>query len=201
MTIILATPAVAFAAFCVWLTVRVVNGQKPPGWSVKLGGALLFFCGIALAVWWWRGWSQSMHDMFTGNAGPVLLRSDWPRPLNDLLDDPDEVEINKLTIRIHCLCGGVWDSEFVWRMDIVPGLLELIEKRWQLAPVSGSDWGVLEGYNTTMTRERTPAWWTPRDDGQTSFYSSPEVHEMMNHFRVAVDEKQSTIWVHYRYRF
>src|SRR5580765_4448879 len=126
MTIILSTPAVAFAAFCVWLTVRMVNGRKPPAWAAQVGVALLLFCGIALAVWWWRGWSQSMHDMFTGKTGPVLLRSDWPRPLNALLDDSGDVEIDESAIKVHCLCGGVWDSEFVWRMDIAPGLFELI---------------------------------------------------------------------------
>src|SRR5216684_6761916 len=113
-----------------------------------VGVALFLVGGIAFAVWWWRGWSQSMHGIFTGKTGPVSLRADWPRPLKDLLDDSGGIEIDESTIQVHCLCGGVYDSEFVWRMDAAPGLFELIEKRWNLTPVNGPDWGVLEGYSS-----------------------------------------------------
>jgi hypothetical protein len=170
--------------------------------TVGVGVALFLLCGIAFAVWWWRGWSQSTHGIFKGKTGPVSLRADWPRPLKELLDDLGEIEIDNSTIQVHCLCGGVYDKEYVWRMDAAPGLFELIEKRWKLTPVNGPDWGVLEGYTCSMTRVQTPAWWSPRDDDQTSFYVSPRGYDGCgDRFRVGVDENRSTIFVHFRYKF
>jgi hypothetical protein len=139
MEIALTVIGVAFAAYCVWLTVRIVNRGKL-SWRAALGGvALLLVGGIAFAIWQWRGFSQSMHDIFTGETGPVSSRADWPRPLKDLLDDSDGIEIDESTIQVHCLCGGVYDKEFVWRMDAAPGLFELLEKRWKLTLVNGTD--------------------------------------------------------------
>ena len=157
---------------------------------------------IALPLWWWQSWTQSMHDVFTGKTGAVPVRTDWPRPLKELLDDTDGIEVDESTIQVHCLCGGVYDQEFVWRMDATFGLFDLLEKRWKLTLVNGSDWGVLEGYKTSLTREQTPAWWSPRDDGETLFYKSPGGYDGDGEeFRVGVDENHSTVWVHYSYRF
>jgi hypothetical protein len=55
-----------------------------------------------------------------------------------------------------------------------------------------------------MTRVRTPAWWSPRDDGQTSFYESPrgDFGEYGGDlFHVGVDENRNTIFVYFRYKF
>jgi hypothetical protein len=169
--------------------------------TIEVGVALLLLVGIAFAVWWDWAFSRAMHDVFTGKTGPMPLHADWPRPLKDLLDDSGEIQINESTIQVHCLCGGVYDKEFVWRMDAVPGLFELLEKRWKLAPLTGPDWGVLEGYSSSMTRVQTPAWWSPKDDGQTSFSISLQGYDGGDSFRVAVDESRSTIFVHFRYKF
>jgi hypothetical protein len=180
----------------------LVTSQKARQSTVTLGVAFFLFGGIAYLVWYSWGFSQAMHAIFRGKTGPVLLRVEWPQPLKDLLGDSDAVEIDESSITVHCLNGGVWDREFVWRMENAPGLFELIEKRWKLDPVDGSDWGVLEGYIAPMAHERTPAWWTPRDDGQTVFYVSPYGYDGMgDHFRVGVDENRNTIWVDFYYKF
>jgi len=54
MTILLSTLAVAFAAFCVWLTVRVINSRGKVGWKswgiAALVLPLMVYIGAYLAM-------------------------------------------------------------------------------------------------------------------------------------------------------
>jgi|GEM_PF-1820309 len=178
--------------------------RKSPWRTIGLGIGLFLLLGTGFAVWWNWAFSRAMHDVFTGKTGPVSEQADWPRPLKKLLNDSGGIEINESAIQVHCLCGGVYDKEFVWRMDAAPGLFELLEKRWKLTPINGPDWGVLEGYASSMTRVQSPAWWSPQDDDRTSFYTSPRgaYNEYGGDlFLVAVNEGRSTIFVYFRYKF
>jgi membrane-bound metal-dependent hydrolase YbcI (DUF457 family) len=52
MTIILPTLAVAFAALCVWLTVRIVNRQRQAKWAVMAGAlTALYVASFGPACW------------------------------------------------------------------------------------------------------------------------------------------------------
>lgn len=176
-------------------------GEKPRRWTFGVGVALFLIGGLALPVWWWHAWTQAMHDTFTGKTGPVESRADWPRPLQGLLDASDGIEIDHSRIQVHSLRNGAFDREYVWRMDAAPGLFELLERRWKLSPVNASEWVVLEGY-ISSTRVQTPAWWSPRDDGQTSFYMGALLYDGDgDRFCVALDRNRSTIWVHFLYTF
>jgi hypothetical protein len=180
----------------------LMTSQKGRQWTFGVAVALFLFGGIAFSVWWDRQWSQAMHGVFAGNTGPVSLRADWPQPLKELLDESRGIKIDESTIQVHCLNGGAYDQEFVWRMDAAPGLFELLESRWKLTPVDGPEWGIFEGYVAPLTHVRAPDWWSPRDDGQTSFYESPYGFEGRgDRFHIAVDGERSTIWVQFRYKF
>jgi hypothetical protein len=167
-------------------------------WTVGAGVVLFLVGGYAYL---WR-MHQFFHGVLVGETGPVSLRADWPQPLKDLLADLEGIEIDESTIQVHRLCQG-FDPEFVWRMDAAPGLFELIEKRWMLTRVDDPKWYKLEGYRSGISGVPTPAWWSPRDDGQTSFYVSPQVLAAgkSDRFHVALDEKRSTIWVYYWFNF
>jgi len=49
----------------------------------------------------------------------------------------------------------------------------------------------------------TPEWWSPRNDGNTSFYVSPQVlaRGKSDRFHVALDKKRDTIFVYYWFNF
>jgi hypothetical protein len=52
MTIVLPTLAVAFAAFCVWLTVRIVNRQSGMKWAIMVVVlSALYTSGFGPACW------------------------------------------------------------------------------------------------------------------------------------------------------
>jgi hypothetical protein len=71
MTIILPTLAIAFAAFCVWLTVRIINRRERwAKWTLAVIVALpvLYVESFGPACWW-------MSDWIPFGNGPR-----WPRP-------------------------------------------------------------------------------------------------------------------------
>lgn len=153
---------------------------------------------IAAVTAWSVAWRNAMHNAFVGETGPVPSRADWPRPLKELLDDPGGIEIDESSIQVHCLCRG-WDDTFVWRMDAVSGLFELIADRWELTQTTDSRSYVLEGHKERRSGVYTPAWWKPRDDGSTKFFVSDRASG--DTFHVALDENRNTIWVHWWFDF
>jgi hypothetical protein len=50
MSIVLPALAVGFAAFCVWLAVRIVNRRER--WAIWTAAGLLI-ASACLAAWWW----------------------------------------------------------------------------------------------------------------------------------------------------
>ena len=92
MTIILSILAVAFAAFCVWLMVRIVNRRERwAKWTaaVVVSMMLLYVPSVTPVSWFVNqescpGW---VGDAATGLYYPVLWTSEFgPQPFQDAMD-------------------------------------------------------------------------------------------------------------------
>jgi len=136
------------------------------------------------------------------NTGPVKLRDEWPQPLKDLSDALGESFCDESTIQLHCLCRG-WDPEYVWRMKLAPGMFEKIERQWRLSRTFDPAHFKMEGYESRLSGLATPEWWSPKDDGNTSFYVSAQVlaRGKSDRFHVAVDKKRETVFVYWWFNF
>jgi hypothetical protein len=147
------------------------------------------------------GGEAIVHAVIVGKTGPVTNPSDWPEPLKKLRNDLGAAVLPTSKFQVHCLCHGL-DHEYVWRMDVCPGLFEHVQKRWRLSPVSNPSWSVLEG-KSNLSGESTPSWWSPKQGNNTKFYECPATRagEKGDRFCVAFDESQGIIFVHYWYNF
>ena len=80
MTFVLSTLAVAFAAFCVWLTVRIVNRRER--WEMWMLAAVvglpLFYVASAGPACWWL--TKSSCDRTGRSTMRYAPRIYWPRP-------------------------------------------------------------------------------------------------------------------------
>ncbi len=156
---------------------------------------------LAGYVLWNHAMKQFFHDVLVGETGPVESCSDWPDPLRALVEKTNGLEIDQSTIRVYCLCQG-FDPVYVWRMDVAPGSFEHIRDRWKLTQVTNPNWPILEG-RSSISGVATPPWWTPKDDGSTSFFVCPQTlaGEKGDRFLVALDTRRNTIFVHYWFNF
>ena|SRR5664279_1200533 len=154
---------------------------------------------VFLAAYAW--WDRAMGGFMLGYIGPVENRERWPLPLKTLFDKHGEIPYNESTIQIFCLTSA--EFEHVWRMDAAPGVFEEIERQWALTKTNDPQLYKLEGYRSHMSGITTPEWWTPNDDGNTSFFVSPQVlvPGRSDHFYVALDKKRNTIFVYYWFDF
>ncbi len=148
-----------------------------------------------------RAQEQLFHDMLVGETGPVTSREDWPEPLKSIVAEASRLNLDPSTIQVHCLCRGM-DLEFVWRMQASPGLFEQIKERWKLTEVTKPDWPILQG-RSSISGERTPSWWSAKDDGQTAFFVCPQTlaGEKGDRFLVAFDKRRDIIFVRYWFNF
>ena len=144
---------------------------------------------------------QEFARALAGKTGPVNSRDDWPKPLKAILAEWEAGDLNERGIQVFCLCQG-FDPEFVWRMDAAPGLLEDLKRRWTLTQVGRPNWPVLKG-RSNISRIATPPWWSPKDDGQTTFFACSQTlaGEKGDRFLVAFDPRQDVIFVHYWFNF
>lgn len=87
-------------------------------------------------------------------------------------------------------------------MDAASGLLEDLERRWTLTQISRPNWPVLKG-RSSISGIATPPWWSPKDDGQTTFFACPQTlaREKGDRFLVAFDPRRNVIFVHYWFNF
>lgn len=180
------------------------TGPAKSGCGLKLLAVLvgISLLVIAAIVWWNWAFRQAMHTMFVGETGPVTVCAEWPAPLKDLLDKPVEIVCDAPDIMVHCLCHG-WDREYVWRMDNRPDLFATIEEEWELTEVHDPRYYMLEGFKSGLSRVPAPEWYSPHDDGETSFYVSPAVlgEGESHYFHVAFDNKRNVIFVHFWFDF
>jgi hypothetical protein len=80
MTIILPAVAVTFAAFCVWLGVRVYNRRERwAKWTlvVVVGSPVLYVASFGPACWWF---GRTEQPPLVGMGGPIKFapRMYWP---------------------------------------------------------------------------------------------------------------------------
>jgi hypothetical protein len=170
--------------------------------SWLLAVATFSVLGIAiLALFHWAS-NGFLSATLVGHTGPVERRDDWPRPLTELLDAEGATSRYESTIQVDCLCRG-FDPEYVWRMEATPGLFAKIEKRWRLSKTTDPQLYKLEGYKSRLSGVATPVWWSPRDDGSTSFYVNPQAlaREKGDRFHVALDNKRNLIFVYHWFNF
>lgn len=122
--------------------------------------------------------------------------------MKDLTEKPVGIHCDAPDIRVHCLCNG-WDREHVWRMDDRPDLFATIEREWELTEVHDPRYYLLEGFKSGLSRVPAPEWYSPHDDGDTSFYVSPAVlgEGESDFLHVAFDKKRNVIFVHYWFDF
>lgn len=156
---------------------------------------------LAAYIAWDRAQREFFHAILVGKTGPVQSRDDWPEPLRAILADAKDGDLDERAIQVYCLCQG-FDPEFVWRMDAATGLLEHLEQRWKLGQVSHPNWAVLKGHSN-LSGVATPTWWSPKDDGQTTFFVCPQTlaGEKGDRFLVAFDKRRNLIFVHYWFNF
>ncbi|MBN2294409.1 MAG: hypothetical protein JXM70_18415 [Pirellulales bacterium] len=149
----------------------------------------------------WMGGGFIVEAVLVGETGPVTSRENWPDPLKSLAEELGETELDQTTIRVYCLCHGM-DREYVWRMDAAPGLFEHIKERWGLTRIENPDWRILDG-SSRLSGIATPDWWSPQQDGNTSFFVCPQelAKGKDDRFKVAFDEQRNVIFVHYWFNF
>jgi hypothetical protein len=96
MTILLPALAVTFAAFCVWLTVRVINRRER--WAkrmlvVVVGLPVLYVASFGPACWWfskeaavWEGCVGTRPKVAPHAYWPIgWLAENGPRPVHDAI--------------------------------------------------------------------------------------------------------------------
>lgn len=157
---------------------------------------------LAGFVVWKRSMDRFFHAMFVGDTGPVNKLEDWPHPLLESIDELDAAGLDRSTLKIHCLCQG-FDPEYVWRMDGNAKMFKLLQNKWKLTQVANPAGFILMNGHSDLSGVATPAWWTPKQDGQTAFYVCPQelARDKGDRFQVAFDQKSETIFVHYWFNF
>lgn len=101
MMILLSTLAVAFAALCVWLSVRIVNRRERwAKWTLAaaVGLPVLYVLSFGPACWWFSGEPhEPIADEFVWNRWPSAPKVYWPigwLSAGRHPDDPIRITIN-----------------------------------------------------------------------------------------------------------
>lgn len=177
--------------------------QKPFQFSIKSLFIVTTISAVILGafIFLTQMMEQRFHAILVGNIGPVSSFDDYPQPLKDLLNESGDVEIDKSSLQVHCLCQG-FDPEYVWQMSAMPGLFEYVSKRWKLSPVDGHNWNAPIN-RSDISGQPTPSWWLPRQKSETQFFACPQIlgSEKGECFQVALDQKQEIIYVYYWLNF
>jgi hypothetical protein len=155
---------------------------------------------LAIFFAWCGGLLSSFRAVIVAGTGPVASRDDWPRPLKELIAE-EEVDLDQSSIQVYCLCHGL-ETEHVWEMDAAPGLMEHLKQRWMLTQITRPSWPILTG-RSQFSSVATPAWWTPKDDGNTAFFVNPQelAPDKGDRFEVAYDTTRKKIFVWYWFNF
>jgi hypothetical protein len=142
---------------------------------------------------------SSCRAVREAHTGPVRSSNDWPLPLRERVAE-EEVELDRSSIQVDRL--DRLESEFVWEMDAAPGLIEHLKQRWQLTQITSPSWPILNGHSQ-FSGVATPAWWTPKDDGNTAFFVNPNeiAKDKSDRIQVAHDTKRKKIFVRYWFNF
>lgn len=175
--------------------------QNRPRFQFRL--RTIFICTTILAILLaaYLALDRAADQFLLGYIGPVESRDDWPTPLKAILAEAKEGDLDESAIQVYCL-GQVFDPEYVWRMDAASGLLEQLKQRWKLAQINHPNWPVLKGRGN-LSGVATPPWWSPKDDGETTFFVCPRTlaGKKGDRFLVAFDGRQNVIFVHCWFNF
>ena len=156
---------------------------------------------IALLLGLIVGYLNSMHAFFHGFVAgpprPMNSPEDWPRPLKDLVADAKHANVAVQELEVQCMCQG-WEVEYIWRMRLTPGLVDFLRARWKLSAATWPINGLFCGASS-LSGDRTPAWWSPQEGGKTAYYvcSRSKAGEYGDHFQVGIDEDRQLIFVRY----
>jgi hypothetical protein len=93
-----------------------------------LTGMMALILGLLVAV----------RQALVGPRGPVEDRAQWPGPLQHLLVQASEAQINVEPVRVYCIHDFI-DRYYFWRMDASPELVALMVSEWGLRPGTQSD--------------------------------------------------------------
>ena len=95
------------------------------------------------------------------------------------------------------MCQG-YESEYIWKIRLTPGLLDFLKARWELSPMQPPGEGIFCG-QSMISGDKTPSWWSPVEGHNTHYYIGRLAKDMEfgDHFRVAVDKDRQLVFIHY----
>jgi len=126
MAIALAVSGTAFAAFCVWLTVRIINRREPWAiWTLAAVVGLPVLYVASFGLWCWM--ICRLNNDTAEDYEPPFIFTPLTWVLIDSLEDMDETPIGKALYRYSllgsdgtwgwCLCSNA-DSDAKWIVSL-----------------------------------------------------------------------------------
>jgi hypothetical protein len=110
MAIALLALGIAFAAFCIWLTLRLVNGQKKLGWKLWATAGVIAVVGYPLSIGpacWITSRTKIGASLVTNTYGHLFRHTD--------LADPDPF-VRKSVVGYSKLLAAP-NSDWVFHID------------------------------------------------------------------------------------
>jgi len=152
---------------------------------------------LGLIVWYLNSMHAFFHGFVAGAPRAIESPEDWPRTLKELVTDAKQANVVVQGLEVQCMCRG-WETEYIWRMQVTPGLVAFITARWKLSATTWPSDGVFCGASH-LSGDRTPAWWSPQEGGKTAYFvcNRSRASEFGDHFQVGIDEDRQVIFVRY----
>jgi hypothetical protein len=176
-----------------------VNSDKRP-FQFSIRSLLLFTFMFALLCSGLSTLYKLYNTHFVAYWEPVESSSDWQQPLQFLLKDAKEKQIEIKQLKVFDLKNrpDMWGPENVWQMESTPELLDLITKCWQLIPINRNNKWV-ERYLSKMRED-----WRPRNPNCEIEYFASQGRLMGNKSDLYVvmndkTHKQIVVWYYFNF--
>ena len=139
-------------------------------------------------AFWMRAMDLFFEAVLVGYVGPVASADEWPRPLQELLQETSDLELDEGAIKVYCLSDA--EEEFIWKMKGPAALFEYVEDKWELVDTEDTVW---------LTLREVPEWWSPDRESSLSdlLFRRTPVGKPFDVFWVSWDEKKQELFVWY----
>jgi hypothetical protein len=158
----------------------------------SLRSMLVLMAGIAIIVALSVAACRKISEFSRGRHGPVKDRTEWDRPLQELLADAAGAEIQVEPVSVYLSHGGFWDYYYVWRMSASPELIALMTQRWGLGPATAGD-------IARFWQDMPPEWPTANTTSPKRYLAA--YHPDADNFIVMIDDTAGLVYVWYWFDF
>ena len=162
--------------------------RRPFQFGLRALFALMFVAGVVY------GCDAFVRKSLLGfdEHGPIVDRSKWSPPLQELLADAKASSISIEPVEVFLAHGFYVDWYYIWRMNASSGLISHLTHKWGLAPATTAD-------IAQLWRDMPNSWATQNPKSQRRYYAAHR--RQSDNFIVMVDDTANLVYVWYWFDF